>query len=114
MVGSGQLTMWGESIWIILTLVVVGVVLTATLILGWTFLRIWLRRGAIERAQTEKRAARLGPDGLPYPPSDEGVCDRCDKAFQSVYYLDTGQRLCESCYRTVKELDDPLEHQARG
>ena len=65
--GSGQLRMWGESVWIILTIVVLGVVLMVALILGWTFLRIWLRRGEIERAQTEKRAARLGPDGLPYP-----------------------------------------------
>ena len=40
------------------------------------------------------RAIKYRPDGLPYPPFGRGMCDRCQRAYDKVYFLEDHRRLC--------------------
>jgi hypothetical protein len=65
-------------------------------------------RGVIWRAWTDylqRRDARqkARPDGTPYPPAGRCLCDKCQKHFEQVYFLDSGTRLCPDCYRHKSE-----------
>ena len=62
---------------------------------------LWGR--ARDRAEAEARRAKYRPDGQPYPPSDRALCDVCARVCRKVYYLESGQRVCEDCYRESGE-----------
>lgn len=58
--------------------------------------QIWRLRQ--RRAYAQALAAKTQPNGEPYPPAGRGLCDRCGQAFDKVYHLRSGQRLCPACY----------------
>ncbi len=59
-------------------------------------------------AEVERvRLAKLRPDGEPWPPFGRGMCEACARAFDKVYYLADGRRLCEKCYASIEMGADP-------
>ena len=73
------------------------VVIAALIVVKWQLWRIRRRR-----AERQAREVRFRPDGEPYPPSKRGMCDACAKAFEKVYYLPAGRRLCPDCYEGLQ------------
>lgn len=63
-----------------------------------TGLKVWLGRRREERSWQEHRQQRLAPDGQPYPPFIEGVCQECGKGDRRIYHSDAGVEHCPSCY----------------
>ena len=59
-----------------------------------------------KRADAEARAAALRPDGLPYPPAGRGMCEACTRAFDKVYFMPNGRRLCPDCYHSSEMPQD--------
>jgi len=72
-----------------------GVIL---LVVIWTLVKLLLWRGEKQLAKIEKRKQKLAPNGEPRPPLGRGMCDSCSRTFDQVYYLQSGQRLCQTCY----------------
>jgi hypothetical protein len=81
---------------IIVPILVFGVIIL--IILGLTFTKMWIHRIRAHSAQRAAEAAKLDPDGVPYPPAGRGLCDECERAFERVFYLQSGRRICEDCY----------------
>ncbi len=82
--------------WIFVVLAVIALIATLTMknYLKW--------RAEKEHYAIERRKKLFAPDGTPYPPAARGLCDNCGKAFEKVYHLKTGRRLCKSCYEKQK------------
>ena len=60
----------------------------------------WQRwRAAVRKACRQTEAARIRPDGKPFPPAERGMCDACRRPFEKVYYLPDNRRLCPGCYK---------------
>ncbi len=59
-----------------------------------------------KRHQEKQRENKYRPDGKPYPPAAEGMCDVCERAFDKVYHLPTGRRTCQGCYNRQEGLTD--------
>jgi hypothetical protein len=38
------------------------------------------------------------PDGRLRPPRGQGICQKCSGAFDDLYYLPSGEKLCARCY----------------
>lgn len=68
---------------------------------AWIALKWLCHRAAVRQAEREAHEARFMPDGRPYPPSGEGICQHCLKAFDKVYYLPSGECLCPDCFRRL-------------
>ncbi len=62
--------------------------------------RRWEKTVAAESERV--RLAKLRPDGKPWPPVGRGMCEACASAFDKVYYLADGRRLCEKCYASIE------------
>jgi hypothetical protein len=93
-----DLVSWAQSVQmlaagLVLAMVAAGLLLAAVVAIRWR-----LRMRALRREEALHRASLLGPDGTPLPPVSRGLCDHCGKAFERVYNLTTGKRLCEGCY----------------
>ena len=43
-----------------------------------------------------------------FPPAAAGLCDRCGRVFESVYYLPSGTRLCANCFGEQQADDNPM------
>jgi hypothetical protein len=92
---------FGLSLYLIIGVVVVGLVAMALALGAWTLLRLAVWKARVRRAQEQAARARVRDDGQPYPPVDRGLCDLCAGAFEKVYHLPSGQRMCEDCYRRM-------------
>lgn len=92
------LRMWwalGVIFFIFLGGVVLFLLYTAGKLLRW--------RSARKRAEQRAAEEKLGPDGRPQPPAAGGLCDRCGRADEKVYYLKSGARLCGDCYEALDQ-----------
>ena len=78
-----------------------AIFIAVVIFLVWVAFKLLIWRAARKRAERKARKIRYRPDGQPYPPAGEGVCDRCERAHQKVYYMSSGRRLCPSCYEVV-------------
>ena len=76
-------------------LVVLAVVLLVALA-AYIAVRHYKRQAAIAMERRAAEAAKYRPDGLPYPPTGRGLCDRCH-AVGLVYHAPQ-QKLCKTCY----------------
>jgi hypothetical protein len=72
---------------------------------------LWQNRK--RRAYRQAMKEKYRPDGQPYPPTGRAMCDACQKPYEKVYHLPSGQRLCTDCYEsletTTAEKDDCTE-----
>jgi len=75
---------------------IVGGVIALAAWLGVRYVHERLRTAAMRRARQEER---LDAAGRPLPPAAPGLCDTCQKAADRVYYMPSGKRLCEACFR---------------
>lgn len=73
-----------------------------------------MRRRDREIRQAEQEAWRLNhrSDGKPYPPANRGMCDRCQRAAEKIYYLPEPLRLCEDCYMELYRAGSLPDQQA--
>ena len=76
-----------------------------------TVLKILATKRRNRKAQQELLKTKFRPVGIPFPSSGRGMCDRCQKPFDKVFFLPTGQRLCENCYNLL-ELKRPTDETA--
>src|SRR5262245_18569955 len=88
----------GENLFLILgVLILLGVAAVVGLAV-WIGGKVWWQ-SVLERKSWEKhQVERLGPDGKPYPPYLEGICQACKRGDHRVYHLDSGEMLCQLCY----------------
>jgi len=81
--------------WVIVILVFGAIVLTAVRALEWHNLR--------KRSRLRREQQKHGPDGEPYPPAGQGLCDSCQRPHDKVYFLPAGQRLCPDCFEKSQQ-----------
>ena len=93
MLGWVDILTFGLNLHLIIGLAVVGLGVIVLVLVAW---KAQVRLGGEQAAR-----ARLREDGQVYPPADRGLCDVCAGAFQKVYHLPSGQRMCEDCYRRM-------------
>ena len=83
----------------LIALIVVGLAILLTIVVvrhvDWCIVR--------DRAEAAARRAKYRRDGQPHPPVDRGLCDVCSRVRRKVHYLESGQRLCEDCYKELGE-----------
>lgn len=93
-----QLEMWRLNTQFLIGVVACLGVGLVFIFMFWTVLRTWLsaigQRHSQRRFLDRKRDAR----GNPLPPTAKGLCDRCGTVSETVYYLPSGERLCEKCF----------------
>ena len=91
-----QQQMFGLNMYLIIgAVLLLGVLLVLTLV-GVTVLRAWLWHRSQRRSQRDY--TRTAPDGRPQLPTGRGLCDRCGRVYDAVYYLPSGARRCPTCY----------------
>ncbi|MFQ5463753.1 MAG: hypothetical protein ACE5E5_14145 [Phycisphaerae bacterium] len=70
------------------------------LVTAWTTISslIWIQQR--RRAEQEHRAKAFCPDGKPFPPVAEGVCNQCGRGSRKIYFPPDsgGKELCPTCY----------------
>ena len=76
-----------------------------------TAVQLLRHRQRLRALKAEWRAEHVDAAGRPLPPAAPGLCEACKKAFDKVYYLPSGRRLCEACYRAA---EPPAEETAHG
>lgn len=100
--GQVHLVSWAMSVmWLVA--VIIGVIVFGAIGLALWVAFKWLshnRRVRLARKQAWRDRHRS--DGTRLPPFGRGMCDRCGAAFEKVYYLPGGRRLCTDCF----ELED--------
>ena len=57
----------------------------------------------LKKLQRADQLAKLQPNSKPYPPAKRGLCDSCSQYADTVYYISSGRRLCNECYRQFQE-----------
>ncbi|KPK83964.1 MAG: hypothetical protein AMJ81_06885 [Phycisphaerae bacterium SM23_33] len=92
---------FGANLWLIIGGLVLAVFVLLALLGLWVLAKILVWRGRRWHAERQARGRKYGPDGKPLPPSAAGLCDRCERAFEMVYYMPSGGRLCPSCYEAL-------------
>lgn len=106
-----DLGLWALQIYWLIGLYVVGTVAIAVAVVLYVVVRIrrWNRRR--QRAERERLASRMGPDGRSLPPTDRGLCDRCGRYHETVSFFSDGRKLCPECIgcRTPKSPDGPTD-----
>ncbi len=95
-------TMFGLNMYFLIGLLLAVAIVLALIIAICTALKIWLWRNKRLRAEREVRQVRYRPDGQLYPPASRGLCDRCSQAYDKVYHLPSGKRLCPDCYASAE------------
>jgi hypothetical protein len=96
-----SLTFFAQNIFLLIGLLFVAGVLVVLVFCLWTGAKVGFFVRRRRQAEREAAAAKIGPDGRPYPPAAEGLCDRCQRAFNRVYYVPDGPRLCAECYAVL-------------
>lgn len=90
--------------------------LIALLVMGGVF--VFVLRTIIKVWQSEKREHeswelygrdKLGPDGVPYPPCSEGICEQCGRGDRRIYHAEKGPALCPTCYDQAVRQNAPAE-----
>ncbi len=94
-----------QGVWLLLAILFWLGVLSLLMLALWVLIRWLIWRGRVRAAWAKAEAARRRVDGSLYPPTDEGLCDRCGLVFQAVHFLSDGRRLCRGCYDHVVPLD---------
>ena len=64
----------------------------------WTVLRTWLFAKDQRESETRFRKRKLDSSGKKLPPAAKGICGVCGKVSDTVYYFESGERLCEACF----------------
>lgn len=100
----GQMQMWSQGVCLLLGILLFLLVAAILTIVFWTGLRIWFARLLMRRNDDRLHEMRHRSDGLPFPPLGEGMCDRCQGAFDAVYHLPSGMRLCRGCYAETEDV----------
>ncbi|MBN2561642.1 MAG: hypothetical protein JXQ75_12000 [Phycisphaerae bacterium] len=98
-----MLESWALDIRFLIGLLTFLAILFVLTVAVWTGLKIWIHRVRQRRARQEDYERRCHPDGRPRPPMAEGICDACQGAFDTVYHLPKGRRLCPKCYEARHE-----------
>jgi hypothetical protein len=60
----------------------------------WTSIRVWVFCARLRRERRKAQERAYLPDGRPRPPRGQGICGKCQRAFDDVYYLPSGEKLC--------------------
>ncbi len=90
--------MFGVNMRLLVGILTALILLAFLLIALWTGLRLWLHRRSLRRSTEDEQRRRFRPDGTPYPPRAEGICDRCGRVGKDVFHLPDGGRLCPICF----------------
>jgi hypothetical protein len=92
---------FGANIFLLIGLLLAAAVGFLLLITVWMLVKAWLWQIAERREKRRVHRESFRPDGEPYPPFDRGICDRCGRAIDKVYYLPSGERLCPEDYEKL-------------
>jgi len=65
----------------------------------WVTVKYIIERRRMGNMRQLRQEGRLDSSGQPLPPTAPGLCDTCQKAADKVYYMPSGKRLCEACFR---------------
>ena len=96
---------WFSDVLMLFTILIctgIGLVI-ATLL--YAYIRATLREKGERRDVEASERAKYRRDGRALPPSHRGLCEGCEKVFEKVYILPSGQRFCPGCYEEF----DPVE-----
>jgi hypothetical protein len=96
---ASQLEMFGENMRLLLGIVLFLILGFGSLIAVWTGLKIYFFRRDQRRAAEQFKRSNTGRDGRFLPPVGSGLCDKCGKAGDRVYFLPEGGRRCEACHK---------------
>lgn len=93
-----NLELFGLNLYFLIGLLILLSLAIPLLILAIAMIRERIHRAKVDRAERQRRADGLGPDGRPLPPTAPGLCDDCSIVYVDVYHLPDGRRLCKHCY----------------
>jgi hypothetical protein len=83
----------------------VFLLLAAAVVIGiWTGVKILVLRARRKYGKAKDHHGRFRPDGRPFPPAAPGICGKCEGAFDKVYHLPDGRKLCAKCYQLAAEI----------
>ncbi len=77
--------------------------MTVECLIIYVCIRSLIWRARVENAERQDYLLKHRPDGRAYPPFGRGLCDNCNQAFEKVYFLPSGTRLCPDCYQKTPE-----------
>ena len=93
----------GLLIYVLFGAMFVGLVLFLVLVFSTAYIRGWIWDRGVKRAEEEDYRSKHREDGSAYPPTGRGMCDNCQGCFEKVYYLSSGTRLCDECFKDFEE-----------
>jgi hypothetical protein len=99
---NGQLKMFGLNLYFLIGALLVLGVGAVVLIAAWTGLKIFVWEEQKRSGERAERRRKLRPDGTPLPPASRGLCTACSRAYEQVYHLPGGERLCPTCYAAAQ------------
>ena len=97
----------GENLYLLVGGLILAGVGCFVILASWTSIRVALWHWGKKRFEQRERERTHAPDRHRYPPAPAGLCDRCGRGFESVYYLPAGNKLCPSCYAKQRAGDSP-------
>jgi hypothetical protein len=95
---SPSLEVFRDNIHLLIGLLFFLAVGAVALIVTWTGIKLYIWHVRERRERERLHREQFRPDGLPYPPASRGLCDRCGRSVEKVYYLSSGERLCPEDY----------------
>ncbi len=98
----------GRNLFLLIGVLIAAGVGFILIVVFWTSIKVALWHRSKKRLEQREHERRHAPGGQPYPPTAAGLCDRCGRGFESVYYLPSGCRLCPNCYGEQRAGDNPL------
>lgn len=98
----------GRNLFLLISALIVAGVGFILIVVFWTSIKVAVWHRGKKRFEQRERERTHAPDGHRYPPAAAGLCDRCGRGFESVYYLPSGSRLCPNCYGEQRAGDHPV------
>ena len=95
---TGHIERWLADIHAFMIFMIFFFIALVVAVIIFACLKASLRDKSAARAKEKDRKEKFRPDGTAYPPFGRGFCDNCNGAFDKVYYLPSGMRLCPACY----------------
>ena len=100
---SPNIEMWILNIRLLIGILFVLIVLFVVGVFSYACIRSLIRQYRVRRARQQDYREKHRSDGTAYPPTCRGLCDNCQSYGEKLYFLPSGQRLCEECYEKFEE-----------
>ncbi|MCP4708591.1 MAG: hypothetical protein GY869_08205 [Planctomycetes bacterium] len=96
---------WLTDVLIFLTIIIFSGAGLFIVTILYAYIRGTLRERAVVRDKELSEQAKYRSDGEMWPPTQRGLCESCERVFEKVYCLSSGERLCPECYEEYDSVE---------